>query len=169
MDRNISIIEDADGNKVVQINSLKFRGKRKINWDEVEGYLRQFVGEKYVVHSTGDVIHIGSDLPEEYAHSNYTHILKGTTAKAKANAAQGIPEMLETAVDKNFEENRKEKHNSNAKLGWYRYDSRFSLPVYGEKNEVERYNVFRASMLVRHAKDGKMYLYDIMNIKKETR
>ena len=34
--------------------------------------------------------------------------------------------------------------------------------------EVGRYNVFRIIMVVRHAEDGKMYLYDIMNIKKET-
>ena len=33
---------------------------------------------------------------------------------------------------------------------------------------MERYNVFNVIMVIRHAKDGKMYLYDIMNIKKET-
>lgn len=53
-------------------------------------------------------------------------------------------------------------------MGWYRYESRFALPVYDERGNVERYNVFHALMLMRHAKDGKMYLYDIMEIKKET-
>lgn len=38
----------------------------------------------------------------------------------------------------------------------------------GDKGEVERYNVFHASMLIRCAKDRKMYLYDIIDIKKET-
>jgi len=52
--------------------------------------------------------------------------------------------------------------------GWYRYNSRFALPVYDENKEVERYNVFHASMLIRRDADGKMYLYDIMDIKKET-
>ena len=52
--------------------------------------------------------------------------------------------------------------------GWYRYDSRFALPVYDDKGELERYNVFHASMLVRHSNDGKMYLYDVIDIKKET-
>lgn len=28
----------------------------------------------------------------------------------------------------NFKENRKEKHNKNAKYGWYRYDVRFCPP-----------------------------------------
>ena len=35
-------------------------------------------------------------------------------------------------------------------------------------DEIERYNVFHASLLIRHASDGKMYLYDIIDIKKET-
>ena len=53
--------------------------------------------------------------------------------------------------------------------GWIRYESRFALPVFDEVGEIERYNVFNVIMVIRHAKDGKMYLYDIMNIKKETR
>ena len=62
----------------------------------------------------------------------------------------------------------KTKHSKDAKFGWYRYTSRFALPVYKESGEVEGYNVFKVIMVVRHAEDGKMYLYDIMNIKKET-
>ena len=92
--------------------------------------------------------------------------LKGTVAKAKANASQGIPELIEIAVGKHFRENNEEKHNRNAKYGWYRYDSRFALPVYGSDGEVERYNVFHASLVVRHNENGKMYLYDIIDIKK---
>lgn len=51
--------------------------------------------------------------------------------------------------------------------GWYRYDSRFALPVYDDAGEFLRYNVFHASMLIRHASDGKLYLYDILDIKKK--
>ena len=51
---------------------------------------------------------------------------------------------------------------------WCSYVTRFALPVYGENGEIERYNVFCAIMLVRHAEDNKLYLYDIMKIKKET-
>lgn len=72
------------------------------------------------------------------------------------------------ATGKHFRENSGEKHNRNAAKGWYRYNSRFALPVYDENGEVERYNVFHASMLIRHDADGKLYLYDIMDIKKET-
>ncbi len=56
----------------------------------------------------------------------------------------------------------------NAKNGWYRYDSKFGLPVYDENGEIERINIFNASLLIRHANDGNLYLYDILNIKKET-
>ena len=52
--------------------------------------------------------------------------------------------------------------------GWCRYESRFALPMFNEVGEIERYNVFNVIMVIRHAKDGKMYLYEIMNIKKET-
>ncbi len=94
--------------------------------------------------------------------------LKGTAAKAKANAAQGIPELIEIATDKHFKENQGNKHQWNARYGWYRYNSRFALPVFSEDGVVERYNVFHASLLIRHDNNGKMYLYDVIDIKKET-
>nr|MCR5673101.1 helix-turn-helix domain-containing protein [Lachnospiraceae bacterium] len=36
--RNISVILDADGNKIVVINDIVFKGKRSISWKEVEKY-----------------------------------------------------------------------------------------------------------------------------------
>lgn len=115
-----------------------------------------------------EVVYIGTDLPDEYTHSEYTNILKGANAKAKANAAQGLPELNEIASGVHYTPNTKPKHNKDAKHGWYRYESRFSLPVFGDNGEVTRYNVFHVAMILRHAEDGKKYLYDIMNIKKET-
>ena len=56
---------------------------------------------------------------------------------------------------------------ANAANGWYWFNSHFALPVYDENGEIERYNVFHASILIRHDANGKMYLYDIMDIKKE--
>ena len=35
--------------------------------------------------------------------------------------------------------------------------------------EIAEYNIFRAVIIVRYSTDGKLYLYDIQNIKKETR
>ncbi len=122
MDRNVNIITDLKGNKIVLINDIMFKGKRSVNWDDVKNYLEIYVGEFYEIADTKDIVYIGKELPGEYTGSRYTYSLKGANAKAKANASQGIPE----------------------------------------------YNVFHASMLIRHDADGKMYLYDIMHIKKET-
>ena len=164
--RSVSVIQDVDGNKIVIINDIRFKGKRSIDWKDVREYLREYVGEFYTIASTGDVIYIGSDLPNEYSGSKYTHSIKGANAKAKANATQGIPELIEIAVGKHFRENNEEKHWRNAKYGWYRYDSRFALSVYNETGEIERYNVFHVSLIVRHSEDKKLYLYDIFRHKK---
>ena len=145
-----------------------FTGKRFIKWDDVEEYLKHFIGESYIVSKYDDLIYIGADLPDEYSHSEYTRILKGANAKAKANAVQGIPELIEIATGKQHKENFKNKHNKDARRGWYKYESRFALPVLDENGEIERYNIFHVAIIVRHSHDGKMYLYDIMNIKKET-
>ena len=166
--RNISVIQDVDGNNIVVINDIRFKGKRSIHWKEVRAYLKEYIGDFYKVASTGDVIYIGSDLPSEYSGSVYTKKLNGAVAKAKANAAQGLPEMIEISTGRFFRENNEAKHNWNAKNGWYRYNSYFALPVYDDNENIERYNVFHASLLIRHASDGKMYLYDIIDIKKET-
>ena len=75
--------------------------------------------------------------------------------------SQAVPRDIATQSDK-------AKHGRYAKNGWYRYDTRFALPVYGEDGNVERYNIFRGRLLIRHASSGKKYLYDILEIKKET-
>ena len=165
--RNVSVIQDVDGNNIVIINDIRFKGKRSVDWKEVRAYLKEYVGEFYTIAATGDAIYIGSDLPREYSGSKYTNSIKGTNAKAKANAATGLPEMIEIATGKYFRENREDKHKRDAKNGWYRYDSRFALPVYDEYGEIERYNVFHASLIVRHSEDKKLYLYDILDIKKK--
>lgn len=113
-------------------------------------------------------ISIGNDLPDEYTGSNYTAKLKGTLAKAKANATQRILEMIEIASNKRFKENLSKKHEKNAKFGWYRYNSAFALPVFDNFGDILRYNVFRAELVIRYAEDNNLYLYDIINIKKET-
>ena len=168
MERKVNVIEDLDGRKTVVIQDIRFKGKRAIDWDDVEKYLIDFIGEIYNISEADEEIYIGNDLPSEYAGSVYTKQLKGTVAKAKANAAQGLPEIIEIAANHMFEENHKRIHSRDARYGWYRYDTRFALPVYDEYGEIERFNVFNASLLIRHALNGKKYLYDVTEIKKET-
>ncbi len=60
----------------------------------------------YTIAATNEVVYIGQDLPDEYAHSEYTYSLKGAYAKAKANAAQVIPELIEIASERHCKENK---------------------------------------------------------------
>ena len=166
MYRKVDVIRDLEGRTVVVLHDLRFKGRQNINWDEVEQYVKEFVGECYEVAAYADKIFIGVDFPEEFGGSNDSARLKGTLAKAKANAAQGLPQLIEVATNKRFQENMKMKHAKDAKFGWYRYTTNFALPVYDSEGQLERYNVFRIEMLVRHAEDGKLYLYDLVNIKK---
>ena len=165
--RNVDIIICADGKKLVLINDIRFKGKRQIDWDDVKQYLRGYVGDYYEIEKNAERVYIGSEFPEEYTESESRKSLMGANAKAKANAATAIPELIQIASNPAFEENRKQKHNKNAKYGWYRYDVRFALPVY-EENTLVRYNIFHARLLINHAENGRKYLYDILAVKKET-
>lgn len=75
----------------------------------------------------------------------------GSNAKAKANAVSGLPYMIQFATNKRWQENYKEKHGVDAAYGWYRFTTRFALPIYSDNGELVRYNVHRIEILIRHA------------------
>ncbi len=106
-------------------------------------------------------------ITDEYSGSKYTRKTKGARAKAKANAAQGIKEMIEIATEKVHLENHKDKHSEDAQNGWYYYVTRFALPLYENEKKTGDYNNYTACLVINHAANGKMYLYDIVDIKKE--
>lgn len=169
MDKNINIITDQNGKKLVLINDIRFKAKKREDWKDVEIYLKGYVEEFYEIVETSETIFISTDFQDEYAKSKSRVTLKSAVAKAKANAALGIPELIQIATNREFSKNTKQKHAKDAKYGWYRYDVRFALPVYDDKTgQVTRYNIFSARMLVRHDEDGKKYLYDLLAVKKET-
>ena len=165
---NVSIITDAEGKKVVVINDLRFKRSKRVDWNIVEEYLKEYIGECAEILDTNEMIYIGSDFPDEYAHSKDTKVLRGPNEYAKANASVVIKELIQIATNKAFSENHKDKHNSKAKYGWYRYDTRFAIPKYDNDGELEGYNIFKGRLVIRHAQDEKLYLYDILRIKKET-
>ncbi len=165
---NVSIIADVDGNKVVVINDLRFKRSKKVDWNTVENYLKEYIGDCAEILDTNEMVYIGSDFPDEYAHSKDTKVLRGPNEYAKANASSAIKELIQIASNKAFTENHKDKHNSKAKYGWYRYDTRFAVPKYDNDGELAGYNIFKGRLVIRHAQDGKLYLYDILRIKKET-
>ena len=165
---NLSIITDAEGNQIVIINDLRFKRSKKIDWNVVESYLKEYIGVCAEIFDTNEMIYIGSDFPDEYSHSKDTKVLRGPNEYAKANASVAIKELIQIASNKVFSENYKDKHNNKAKYGWYRYDTRFAIPKYNNDGELAGYNIFKGRLVIRHAKDGKLYLYDVLRIKKET-
>lgn len=164
---NVSIIYDCEGNRIVLLNDLRFKGRKNVDWKIVEQCLMEYIGQFEEIIETEDMIYISTDFPDEYAHSKDTKTLKGGNLYAKANAIPGIKEMIRVATNKSFSENYSLKHNMNAKYGWYRYDTKFALPKYNLENELDGYNIFKGRLIVRHDEDGKLYLYDILRIKKE--
>lgn len=164
---NVNIIRDEAGQSIVIINDIRFKDRQHIDWEAVEKYLLEYVGENVEIIETADVVYIGTDYPKEVKGSEDTRRLKGTNAKAKANATTETIGLLQYATNKRWQENYKSKHGTDAAFGWYRFTSRFALPVYSDRGNLERYNIYRIEMLVRHASDEKLYLYDMVNIKKE--
>ena len=165
---NVSIIVDANGDRVVVINDLRFKRSKRVDWNTVEAYLKEYIGNCAEILDTNEMVYIGSDFPDEYSHSKDTKVLRGPNEYAKANASIAIKELIQIASNKAFSENHKDKHNSKAKYGWYRYDTRFAIPKYNNGGELAGYNIFKGRLVIRHAQDGKLYLYDILRIKKET-
>ncbi len=165
---NVSIIADAEGKKVVVINDLRFKRSKRVDWNVVEGYLKEYIGCCAEILDANEMIYIGSDFPDEYSHSKDTKVLRGPNEYAKANASVAIKELIQIATNKVFSENHKSKHKNKAKYGWYRYDTRFAIPKYNDDGELVGYNIFKGRMVIRHAQNNKLYLYDILRIKKET-
>lgn len=164
---NVFIITDAEGKKVVVVNDLRFKRSKRVDWNTVEEYLKEYIGECTEILDTNEMIYIGSDFPDEYSHSKDTKVLRGPNEYAKSNASVAIKELIQIATNKAFSENHKDKHNSKAKYGWYRYDTRFAIPKYDNTGELVGYNIFKGRLVIRHAQDGKLYLYDILRIKKK--
>ncbi len=155
MERNIS-----------KIDRIIFTNKQNIPWKEVEQYLKRYIGKNFIVNEYSDSIFIGSDFPDEFTESKYTKSLRGALAKVKANMAQIIGTIIVNATNRRWMKNKADKHNKNASEGWYRYDTYFSMPVKGSEENIERINQYRATLVVRKTSAG-LFLYDVINIKKE--
>lgn len=168
MCKNINIITGLDGRKIAFINDIRFKSRKNINWKEIEGYLKEYIGKCFEIVETSEKVYIGADFPDEFTHSNDTKLLKGANIKAKANIFPAIGELIQIATDKSIHPDYNAKHGSKAKYGWYKYKTHFGIPAYDKDDNLYRYNIFSIQMLVRCDKDGKLYLYDLVRTKKET-
>ena len=164
--KEVLITRDSVGEKLVVIPRVVFKGKRSISWKEVEQYLLRYVGKIVEVSETKDFIYIDKMFVDEYTGSEYTNKLVGSLPKVKANMSQGIPQMIEIATGKRWKEDFGKKHKKKAGKGWFRYNTRFAMPVTNDNGEIVEYKVYQAVLIVRYSADEKLYLYDIQNIKK---
>jgi DNA-binding transcriptional regulator YiaG len=114
-DQRIHIIQDENNKSIVLINDIRFKSRRNIDWNEIEEYLKEYIGNTYEILETCEKIYIGNDFPDEFCHSKDKIRLKGANEKAKA------------------------------KKGWYRYDTRFGIPKYDENGELEGYHIYSAA------------------------
>ena len=150
----------------VIITDRLFSGKRNVPWDDVELYLKRYVGECIRVVSSGDDIVIPSDFPDEYSGSVYTKKLRGAAAKAKANLVSDLKPIIQSASNREYLHNKNPKHAKDAAYGWYRYRIHFGILVQGESEQFPRINYYKGTLVVR-INDRGNELYDIINIKKE--
>ena len=162
----INVIIDENGRNIVLINDIRFKTRRTINWDEVEMYLKEYIGKYYEILETSEKVYIGTDFPDEFCHSQDKIRLKGGNEKAKANMVSAIGELIRVATNKTISEDFENKHKTKAQKGWYRYDTRFGIPAYNSEGVLEQYNIYSARLLVRCDENGKLYLYDLVRTKK---
>ena len=112
----IDIIKDADGKSLVLINDVRFKSRRRLDWDTIEEYLKEYIGKYYEIQETSKRIYIGSDFPDEFSHSKDTKNLKGANEKAKVNVSTAIGELIEIANNKAEYPDYEKKHGSKAKI-----------------------------------------------------
>ena len=44
--------------KTVFIHDIIFKGKKSVNWDDVEKYLKQYVGDIYTIDDSNDTVYM---------------------------------------------------------------------------------------------------------------
>lgn len=65
LSNNITIITEPTGKKIVLINDLRFKGKTIEEWNEIEIYLKEYIGKYYEISETAEKIYIGKDFPDD--------------------------------------------------------------------------------------------------------
>lgn len=160
-----SIEQDSTGKDVVVVQEDIFKGregeKRK---KVVTEYLKNHIGDMFTMIENGKNVYLGKDLPNEYNYSRTTKNLGRDRRFVKQKATPGIGEMVEIATNERWESPvHKEKHENDAKYGFYKYDTRFAV-----RDRSGEYEIYDAELVVRHNEDGKLYLYDVQGIKKDT-
>lgn len=150
--------------KYIQI-IRKYTGK--INWKLIKSLLALLIGKKVVISETKEVIKIDKKFAKEFVSSKYTKGLNNSLKKIKANLSEFIEELIKNASHPKHEDNNETKHNNDAYNGWEKYVSRFTIEVFDTNENKMVLQRYTCVMVIRCPNHKEMYLYDIVNIKKE--
>ena len=69
--KKLEVMQDEYGNKIVLIPDIIFMNKQNIDWNEVEKYLEQYIGESIIITESKDVINLGNSFPDEFTVKIY--------------------------------------------------------------------------------------------------
>lgn len=125
-----------------------------------KAHIKEQKGISYKNILTSNTILIDDKTANKYIYSCYTRWSKTDMKYVKCILANYIKELFMNASSKSYEVNRKNKHNLDAKYGFYKYGVKFSIVDNGKET------IYTCSLLVRNDANGKKYLYDILDIKK---
>lgn len=109
-------------------------------------------------------------LAEEYVGSSYSKWLKDKRTnifKAKMVAA-GVLDDVAAVAKYNTTQETKHVENKDAEFGVSVYDSIFAFPKLDREGKIIGAVAYDCRMIVLNASDGKKYLYDITQIKRNT-
>lgn len=64
--RNVDIVTDSGGKKLVLIKDIRFKGKRQVKWEEVEEYLKGYMGDCYEILDTAEKYILGMNFQRSF-------------------------------------------------------------------------------------------------------
>ena len=167
----MSVAQLSDGTRIaIEDENILDQKPANMKMDKyIFNYLTDHINDSEISEATSDVIYLGKKLPREYTHSEYTQDLwRGNKGKLviKNRAAGMLLDAIVAADNKSNPEAIRHK-NKNARLGVYRYTTHMAFPVKNATGKVTGYNVYSAQMIVNHTSNGKLELYDIIDINKD--
>ena len=150
-----SIAQTPTGEKFVLLDR-----PNKIDWndrDKVREYLTTLVGTGAVSLADNQRIEIGKELPDEYTRSRYAEkaFRNVRLRKVRGKTAQHLDELIAVSGERTAEPSKHKKRE-----GGVYYRRAVNFGVLG--HEVKR---GYSAELISYEKNGKEYLYDLVNIK----
>ena len=139
----------------------------KIDWEIIRQQLLRILKKTVIIKENNMLVKFDKRFIKEYTASLYTQRSNKKIKSIKANIAIKIIDLIENSGHIVREENLKSKHKRDAYFGWEKYKCRFK---YESKNElgIVMIEYFSCCVVIRCPNINEKYIYDIVDIKKET-